>query len=275
MIPSDLKRASWQWQPTLTTHDPSPPITLEDVVITANTYNDDISISRLESILDSLGYGAGGSLTILGRESVFASNIATLGTRVNISEIVSVIETATGNLIVSIPLSERSGISDTATVSIGKQVSINQITGFNNSTTLGMFSVINLSGKFTILHGVNLSAQSGLSIGERLFIVTESSITTNQILLIVQTLSNVLGMSASAQANMQASLPISEQIGILEGASQVLNSGLGLGSVYSILTLSDTTVIIVTGFGYVFTQDLAKFLSSPSDTSSSVGTSDE
>ena len=275
MIPSDLKRASWQWQPTLTTHDPSPPITLEDVVITGNTYNDDISISRLESILDSLGYGAGGSLTILERESVFASNIATLGTRVNISEIVSVIETATGNLIVSIPLSERSGISDTATVSIGKQVSINQITGFNNSTTLGMFSVINLSGKFTILHGVNLSAQSGLSIGERLFIVTESSITTNQILLIVQTLSNVLGISTSAQANMQASLPISERIGILEGASQVLNSGLGLGSVYSILTLSDTTVIIVTGFGYVFTQDLAKFLSSPSDTSSSVGTSDE
>lgn len=29
MIPSQLSRARWQWQPTLTTHDPNPPITLE------------------------------------------------------------------------------------------------------------------------------------------------------------------------------------------------------------------------------------------------------
>jgi hypothetical protein len=31
MFPSQLSRALWQWQPTLTAHDPSPPITLEDV----------------------------------------------------------------------------------------------------------------------------------------------------------------------------------------------------------------------------------------------------
>lgn len=31
-------RESWQWQPTLTAHDPSPPITLEDAAAPA-TFN--------------------------------------------------------------------------------------------------------------------------------------------------------------------------------------------------------------------------------------------
>lgn len=31
MVPSQLSRTRWQWQPTITAHDPTPPITLEDV----------------------------------------------------------------------------------------------------------------------------------------------------------------------------------------------------------------------------------------------------
>lgn len=33
MIPSQLSRARWQWQPTLTAHDPNPPIKLEEEVV--------------------------------------------------------------------------------------------------------------------------------------------------------------------------------------------------------------------------------------------------
>lgn len=32
-------RASWQWQPTLTSHDPNPPITLEDEPVVGGTFN--------------------------------------------------------------------------------------------------------------------------------------------------------------------------------------------------------------------------------------------
>lgn len=39
-------RTAWQWQPTLTVHDPNPPITLEDAAVAAEGWAHLLSATR-------------------------------------------------------------------------------------------------------------------------------------------------------------------------------------------------------------------------------------
>lgn len=294
MLPSDRTRARWQWQPTLTAHDPNPPITLEDVVVTGNTYDDMVSVARLEALFSSVAYNLGASLMISERDFIFQNNVAAMGARVGLSEL--------------------NGISDRATVSIGNLVSINQLTGFNNSLSLGAFSVVNLSDRLSILHGVNLDSHpvvslserdgvavlatlhifpsvtfterdgisfsaglsffQSLSLGAKFFVVTDSTVTANVIAVILQTLSESLGISSSVQMDRQASIPVAEKVGISNQIFQIINPSLGLNVLCSIVTSEGQAVIIVRGFGYVFTTDSRKHFSISGDTSMSVETGD-
>lgn len=232
------------------------------------------SISEKGSLTDILQVSIGKQVSI--NQLTGFNNSASTGafSVINLADRLAILHGVNLTAQSRLSLGEREGVSASVNLTSRVAVLIAERLGIANSLTVAIFPIVGISEREGFSVVGNLVVASNTSLNKRLFVVTESSVDTSQIVAIVQTLSNSLGLFASAQANMLASLPISERAGISEGVSQLLNSGLGLGAIFSIVTLSDTNVIIVSGFGYVFTQDLAKFLSAPSDTSSSVETGD-
>lgn len=184
--------------------------------------------------------------------------------------------TTSGGLavMISASIAERLSILETLGVGVQARLTITEREALSTSTILNSFPNLIVTERDGITLGGNLNISNATGLNERLFILSESSVTSNVIVLIVQTVSERLGVSSSVQMNMNASLPFSEKTGIENQVFQIINPSTGLGVLYSIVTSEGQNVIIVSGFGYVFTTDSMKSNSISGDTSLSVQTGD-
>lgn len=209
-----------------------------------NIYNDNVSISRLETVKDTPQSVLGASLAISEKGGISDRNFA--------------------NMFARSAFSDALGLLDGLTNSIGKQVIINRLTGFNNAMGVGQFSVINLAdvlginllktvsifpnislGKKTgfvpanialiggsvsvaealgLIDVPQLNAQARLTLQEKLANLFSSSLSGAALFEIVQTLSDKLGITSSAKLNINPLVGIGEKLFLTDGNIATLNT---------------------------------------------------
>jgi len=166
-------------------------------------------------------------------------------------------------------LSEKLGISSSA------QLDARPIVGIGERAFLlsGNNADMNTANTLHETRAVELSG--GLLIYGNVIIPINLSFLAQTLVSLFQNVSiqNRFGISDSVIANMNAGLIVAEKTGIVENVFQVLNTGLGLNVLYSIVTTADEQIIIVIK-GFVFASDAAKNTTSALDTSPGVSVTD-
>lgn len=210
-----------------------------------------VSIGQAMGLIDVPRLDAQAALVFLEREGIFLSSALS-------SQTVQAILT----------LAEKLGISEAAQLKSYPLVGIGERLFLVESNNANMF------GRNALSEIRAVSVLGGLSIQKSVVIPIDLDILTSKLLSIFKT-ANVgekLGLSDSAVANMQAAINLGEKSGMGNAVNQILNAGLSISVVGSVLTISGINVIIVKGF--VFTSDSSRDSVSSQDSSNTVSTSD-
>ena len=180
------------------------------------------------------------------------ANIATIGGNVQIGESLGLLDVPQLNAQASLSVSDVLKILQSSQTQSNPRMSLSEKEGLSALVNMNIQALVGISGKFVIL--------------------LDSSISTNDVFAIVQTLSDVLGVSATAQVKGFPTVGFPVNQGISGSNNAILNAGQGLGILYSIVTVGDLGVIIIKGF--VYTSDAAKFPVATRDDGNDVLTED-
>lgn len=249
------------------------------------------------TIAEKLGFSLLGNVGVypsltLGRDLAFVpANIALIGGDVSLGQALGLIDVP--NLDAQAALSFLRSLG----INLSSELSTNQVEailalahdlGISTSAQLNSFPLVGIDQKLFLVDANNanmlgsnvlseiraLNILGGIAVQENVAIPIDFNLLTSKLVSIFGnlTVADRLGISDSAIADMQAAVSLGEVAGMGNAVNQLLNAGLTISVVGSVLTISGINVIIVKGF--VFTSDSAKNSLSTSDVSRTASGSD-
>lgn len=249
------------------------------------------------TIAERLGFSVLGNVGVypsltLGRDLAFIpANIALIGGSVSIGQSLGMIDVPNLNAQAALSFLQSLGItlsSALSTQTVEAILNLAESLGISTAAQLNSFPLVGINNKLFLVDANNanmfgsnvlseirtLNILGGISIQENVVIPIDFNLLTSKL---VSVFGNVnvqgrLGISDSVISNMQASVALGEVAGMGNAVNQILNAGLGISIVGSVLTISGINVIIVKGF--VFTSDLTRSSVLPTDSSKTASTSD-
>lgn len=247
------------------------------------------------TLAERMGFSILGNVSIypslsLGRDLAFVpANIALIGGSVSMGTALGLIDVPRLDAQASLALLKRLGINLSSSITTNDVEVLLEIAGrlgLGASAQLNSFPLVGLGERLFLLDANNanvfgtnvineakgINILGGLSIQDNVAIPIDLGLLTQKLVAKFGdvSLQERLGISDSVFANMQASVSLGETAGMGNTVNQILNAGLSINVVGSVLTISGLTVIIVKGF--VFTSVSAKnSLSTNSYSSSALG----
>lgn len=256
-----------------------------------------LSLLSSLTIAERLGFSVLGQVSIypsliLGRDLAFVpANISLIGGSVTLGQTLGLIDVPRLDALASVAFLQALGInlsSALSTTQVEAVLALAEHLGLGVSAQLNSFPLVGLGERLFLLDANNanlfgtnvlnevrgLNIAGGLSIQDNVAIPIDLNILTNKLIsnLVNVSIQERLGISDSVFANMQASVSLDETAGMGNAVSQILNAGLSINVVGSVLTISGLTVIIVKGF--VFTSDSTRNPVLAQDSSKTTSSSD-
>ncbi len=211
-----------------------------------------MSLSKALSLAASAGLGVFSSLDFGSGMGFVAINTASLGADVGISDSL--------------------GMGGSSDLSAQVQASLRKILGIESSAGFSFQGLVDLARVMGKTYSATTSVQAFINISRNIIVLFDADVTTNAVLVILETLSESLGISSSAQLDARPSVEIGKNVSFLSGNTAIMDVGSGMGIIYSVVTAGDTNVIIIKGF--IFTSDFASSPITASNFSASALTSD-
>lgn len=243
------------------------------------------SLNKVLTLSDFAVVGIYPSLT-LNRDLAFVpANIALVGGSVSIGQALGLIDVPRLDARSSLSFLQSLGINLSSALSANQVQAILTLAeklGLGTSSQLNSFPLVGVNQRVFLVDANNanmlgsnvlseirtFNVAGGIAVQDNVSIPIDLNILTNKLVAIYGnvTVQERLGISDSVFANMQAIVALGEKAGMGNTVNQLLNAGLTINVVGSVLTISGLTVIIVKGF--VFTSDSARNSLSTSDYSS-------
>lgn len=249
------------------------------------------------TLAERMGFSVLGNVSIypslsLGRDLAFIpANIALIGGSVSVGTALGLIDVPRLDAQASLALLKRLGVNLSSALSTNQVEAVLALAerlGLGVSAQLNSFPLVGLGERLFLLDANNanmfgtnvlheakgINILGGIALQESVVIPIDLNILTSRLIAKFGdvSLQERLGISDSVFANMQASVSLGETAGMGNTVNQILNAGLSINVVGSVLTISGLTVIIVKGF--VFTSDATRNPISTQDSSKSSTTSD-
>lgn len=249
------------------------------------------------TLAEKMGFSVLGNVSIypsltVGKDLAFVpANIALIGGSVSVGTALGLIDVPRLDAQASLAFLQALGInlsSALSTTQVEAVLALAERLGLSASAQLNSFPLVGLGERLFLLDANNASlfgtnvlneakginVLGGIALQESVAIPIDLNILTSKLIAKFGdvSLQERLGISDSVFANMQASVSLGETAGMGNTVNQILNAGLSINVVGSVLTISGLTVIIVKGF--VFTSDATRNPVSTQDSSKTTSSSD-
>src|SRR5688572_11283861 len=224
------------------------------------------------TLVERLGITPLGSVSIfpsleLGRDLAFVpANIALIGGSVSVGQALGLIDVPSLNIQASLAFLQSLGInlsSALATNQVEAVLSLAEHLGLTTSAQLMSFPLVGLENRLFLVDANNanmlgsnvlseiraLNILGGISVQESLAIPIDFNLLTSKLVSVFGnvTVQERLEISESVIANLLAGVSLGEVTGMGNTVTQLLNAGLSISVIGSILTISGIDVIIVKG----------------------------
>ena len=259
--------------------------------------NGGLSLLSNLTIAEKLGFSVLGNVQIypsltLGKDLAFVpANIALIGGSVSLGQELGLIDVPNLNAQAALSFLQSLGINLSSAISTNQVEALLTLAhdlGLSASAQIKSYPLVGLEKHLFLVDANNanmfgrnvlseiraINVLGGLALQSSVAIPVDLGILTGKLISVLKdvTISERLGISESVIANMQASVSLGEVAGMGNAVSQLLNAGLSINVIGSVLTIAGLDVIIVKGF--VFTFDATKDSVSTQNYSKSVSTSE-
>lgn len=249
------------------------------------------------SLAERLGFSVLGNASmytslILGRDLAFVpANIALIGGNVSLGQALGLIDVPNLNAQTALSFLTSLGISLTSALSTNQVEAVLDLArklGLSTSVQLNSYPLVGIDKRLFLLDANNanmfgsnvlseiktINTLGGLSINGSVAVPIDLSILVSKLVSVFKDVAvqDRLGISQDTLANLQAAVSLGETAGMANAVNQLMNAGLTISVVGSVLTIGGLNVII--SMGIVVASDSARNSLPTSNSSSSASVAD-